>query len=176
MDYAQIDFADLEPIYDLSWAYTLTYRLPETFAGSELLAYIDLFDNGNSADSVGYVRNVRINSAATPEPSFVEVWSSASPQGPFARESGVTVDLGAKTLRLPRGGVQRFYRLSSVVRAVLVDLQRTPEADSLAYVFDPEQFLLEVAPSLWRPHPRPCCPQPNPWGLTLRRAEQRWIR
>jgi hypothetical protein len=155
LGYAAVTFPSLDPVYELSWAFSVSYLLPEDFFGTGATVYVDLFDNLNAADSLGYVRDVQIANTGVTDPALVSLESSASAGGPFAVESSVEVDLEAKTLRLPEGGARRFFILNSPVRARVVELARAAQTDALQYVFDPQEFVLEAASSLNGPWAEP---------------------
>lgn len=60
--YAEASFATLDPVYPLSSAFSVSYRLPESYAGEALHLYGDLFNNLNEWASVAYVIAPRISS------------------------------------------------------------------------------------------------------------------
>jgi hypothetical protein len=66
-----------------------------------------------------------------PKPPVIE--SAAQVNGPFAEESGVTVDPFAQLLQLPRGGVARFYRVSGELPLVLQGISVAGEKIIVSY-------------------------------------------
>jgi hypothetical protein len=60
-------------------------------------------------------------------PKQLELWSSARVEGPYARESGPSVDEASRWLSIPRWGVSRFYRLRGDVRVQMTGIERRGE-------------------------------------------------
>ncbi len=60
-----IPFADVEPRLGNQLAYEVSFTLPEAFAGERVNVVFDLFDNQNTARSLGYFSHLTV----VPEPS-----------------------------------------------------------------------------------------------------------
>lgn len=63
----------------------------------------------------------------------IELWSSAAPAGPFAQESGVAVDPTARTIRIPRGGAMRFFRVQADRAIEITQLEKRAGQWLLSY-------------------------------------------
>jgi hypothetical protein len=103
-------FPPLGSTYRFEQAFLVLVVLPPALAGQTGTVAVSLFDNLNTNRSVGFVNYISV----VPGPgSLMELESSASVAGPYAREDQVLVRHARRTLSLPTPAPHRFYRLQA---------------------------------------------------------------
>ena len=117
--------------YSTRVAYSVSLELPEAFRRQSLSITLQLFDNGDRRNSLAFLDAV----AVTPEPPFLELRSSASPVGPFAREWLARHDAILRTFRIDRPDRARFFCLRSDAAVTLKLLSPGPDVCQFSYTF-----------------------------------------
>jgi hypothetical protein len=104
--HTEAQFANVDPKLPLKVAYLVTFALPRAFLDGPLKVLFDLFDNLNSAASVAYVQNVRVEAE-----SAIKLQSSGLPQGPYADETSALLDQLKQNFSLTTPSGRRFFRI-----------------------------------------------------------------
>lgn len=148
LELVAVPFPALLPEHALRYSFAVSLAVPSPFFGLTAWVFFDLFDNQDSLASMAYARNVRVEPLPTTNfPVGLRLWSSASVSGPYAEETGWSVNLTNRVISLPEGGATRFYQTRGVVRTRMIALENTGHDVVLGYAFDPETLLLESAAS-----------------------------
>ncbi|HKS36825.1 MAG TPA: hypothetical protein VJW76_06525, partial [Verrucomicrobiae bacterium] len=104
---ADVSFPNLNPVLAFKFAYSVTFALPAVLAGGPLTLFLDLFDNLNTAASLAFVQNVRIESAV----SAVKLHSATLVGGLYAEETSALLNETNRVFRLNKPTGNRFFRV-----------------------------------------------------------------
>lgn len=141
-----VPFPALLPEHALRYSFAVSLAVPSPFFGLTAWVFFDLFDNQDSLASMAYARNVRVESVpSTNFPIGLRLWSSTSASGPYAEETGWSLDLINGVIVLPYGGTARFYQTRASLPTRVISIRRTGNEMVLGYAFDPGTLLLESA-------------------------------
>ena len=152
IDRAVAPFANVNPRLAMLFSFSVGYLLPPEFSGRAITLFFDFFDNLNQFASLAYVRDVRIETSAIAPPAIPNLQSSASVAGPFADESGVSIDISNRLMTLPQFGRARFFRLRSDLPALINRLRIEGEQLIFEYAFQPKILILQSAPLVEGPY------------------------
>jgi hypothetical protein len=139
------------PQLNLSYAYAVSFLLPPELTGIVTL-FFDLFNNLNQFASLAFVSGVHIDTNQVVPPASLVLQSSASVAGPFADESGVTIDTTNQVLTLPQFGAARFFRMQPALRAPINQLRIEGDQLVFPYTFQPTGLVLQSAQSVIGPY------------------------
>ncbi len=88
--------------------YNVLIQIPPPFLTQPSVLVVTLFDNGDAESSRASLSNLEIRRGAM---SLLGLESSASPTGPYQRETSAAFNPIARTVTLPKAGAKRLFRL-----------------------------------------------------------------
>ncbi|MHB8524215.1 MAG: hypothetical protein ACYDH9_26135 [Limisphaerales bacterium] len=100
---------------------------------------------------MAYIRDARLQAPTTP-PAGLFLLSSAAPNGPFAEETGTSIDPTNRVMVLPQFSPQRFFRLRSDFRTRLRQIRLEGDRVLFEYDFVSATFTVQSATAAGGPY------------------------